>query len=89
MPGRVGDSPVISAGTYADNESCAVSCTGTGEEFIRHAVAFHVSARMLYAKEPVKAAVDFVLTKRLKPGDGGIIAVDRNGSIAIQVLVGR
>src|SRR5690606_12338762 len=46
--GRVGDSPIIGAGTYADNKTCAVSCTGTGEYFIRNAVAFHVSALMAY-----------------------------------------
>src|SRR5690606_3325357 len=48
--GRVGDSPIIGAGTYADNKTCAVSCTGTGEYFIRHAVAFHVSALMAYKR---------------------------------------
>jgi beta-aspartyl-peptidase (threonine type) len=82
--GRVGDSPVIGAGTYADNTTCAVSCTGTGEEFIRHAVAFHISARMAYLKEPVDKALHAVLTEKLKPGDGGIIAVDKDGNIAAE-----
>jgi L-asparaginase / beta-aspartyl-peptidase len=84
MPGRIGDSPIIGAGTYADNATCAVSCTGTGEEYIRHAIAFHVSARMEYTKDSVSEAVHFVLTKKLKRGDGGIIAVDRNGQITMQ-----
>ncbi|HUE70622.1 MAG TPA: isoaspartyl peptidase/L-asparaginase [Pirellulaceae bacterium] len=82
--GRVGDSPVIGAGTYADNATCGVSCTGTGEEFIRHAVAFHVSARMAYLKEPVDKALHAVLTEKLKPGDGGIIALDKDGNIAAE-----
>lgn len=82
--GRVGDSPIIGAGTYADNATCGVSCTGTGEEFIRHAVAFHVSARMAYLKEPVDKALHAVLTEKLKPGDGGIIALDKEGNIAAE-----
>ena len=84
MPGRVGDSPIIGAGTYADNATCAVSCTRTGEEYIRHAIAFHVSARMEYAKDSVAEAVQFVLTKKLKRGDGGIIAIDQKGEITLQ-----
>jgi L-asparaginase / beta-aspartyl-peptidase len=82
--GRVGDSPIVGAGTYADNATCAVSCTGTGEEFIRHAVAFHISARMAYLKEPADKALHAVLTEKLKPGDGGIIAVDKDGNIAAE-----
>jgi beta-aspartyl-peptidase (threonine type) len=81
MPGRVGDSPLIGAGTYADDRACAVSCTGTGEVFIRHAVAHDVVARMLYAKDPVeKAAPDAI--KQLpdeKEGVGGLIALDKAG----------
>jgi beta-aspartyl-peptidase (threonine type) len=82
--GRVGDSPIVGAGTYADNSTCAVSCTGTGEEFIRHAVAFHISARMAYLNEPVDKALHAVLTEMLKPGDGGIIAVDKEGNITAE-----
>jgi L-asparaginase / beta-aspartyl-peptidase len=82
--GRVGDSPIIGAGTYADNATCAISCTGTGEEFIRHSVAFHISARMAYLNEPVDKALHAVLTEKLKPGDGGIIAVDKDGHIAAE-----
>jgi beta-aspartyl-peptidase (threonine type) len=80
-PGRVGDSPVIGAGTYADDRACGVSCTGTGEVFIRHAVAHDVVARMLYAKNPVqKAAADAI--KQLpdeEEGVGGLIALDKDG----------
>ena len=64
--GRVGDSPIIGAGTYADNATCAVSCTGTGEEFIRHAVAYDISARLAYLKQPLKEAVSHVLRQRLQ-----------------------
>ena len=59
--GRIGDSPVIGAGTYADNNSCAVSCTGHGEYFIRHAVAFDVCARYKYLKESVEKAADYII----------------------------
>lgn len=82
--GRVGDSPVVGAGTYADNATCAVSCTGTGEEFIRRAVAYDVAARMRYAGAALKDAVASQFDQRLKAGDGGIIAVDRDGRIALQ-----
>ena len=82
--GRVGDSPIIGAGTYADNQSCAISCTGIGEQYIRYAVAYDVVAQMKYAKRPLKECVANVLQKTLQPNDGGIIAVDRNGNIAIE-----
>jgi beta-aspartyl-peptidase (threonine type) len=80
-PGRVGDSPVIGAGTYADDRACGVSCTGTGEVFIRHAVAHDVVARMLYAKDPVKKVAAEAI-KQLpdeKDGVGGLIALDKDG----------
>lgn len=81
LPGRVGDSPVIGAGTYADDRACGVSCTGTGEVFIRHAVAHDVVARMLYAGDPVKkaaaAAIDQLPDE--EGGVGGLIALDRDG----------
>lgn len=82
--GRVGDSPIVGAGTYADNKTCAVSCTGTGEEYIRRAVAYDVSAQLRYRQTEIAAAVNEILTKRLKQGDGGIIAVDKDGNIAMQ-----
>jgi beta-aspartyl-peptidase (threonine type) len=81
--GRVGDSPIVGAGTYADNATCAVSCTGIGEQFIRHAVAYDVAARMAYLKQPLKEAVQEILANRLRPNDGGIIAVGADGSIAM------
>ena len=81
--GRVGDSPIVGAGTYADNATCAVSCTGIGEQFIRHAVAYDISARMAYLKQPLTDAVSEILTKRLQPNDGGIIAVAADGTIVM------
>lgn len=81
--GRVGDSPVIGAGTYASNETCAVSCTGTGEEFIRHVAAFQVSALMRYGGKGVEEAARVVIHERLKPDDGGLIAVSKDGRIAM------
>lgn len=83
--GRIGDSPVIGAGTYADNQSCAVSCTGHGEYFIRHAVAFNLCARHKYLKEPVEKAADHIIYTELnvKAGEGGLIAVDKEGNIAM------
>ncbi len=83
--GRVGDSPIIGAGTYADNKTCGVSCTGHGEFFIRYAVAHDVAARMEYLKENVVEASDFVINKKLKEkgGEGGLIALDNKGNIAM------
>ncbi len=83
--GRIGDSPIIGAGTYANNESCAVSCTGHGEYFIRNAVAYDVSARMLYLKETMEQATEYIINKKLKDqgATGGLIAVDKNGNIAM------
>jgi beta-aspartyl-peptidase (threonine type) len=83
--GRVGDSPVIGAGTYADNASCAVSCTGHGETFIRYAVAHDVSARMKYAHQPLEAAArDALAAMPAEPGGvGGLIALDAQGHFAM------
>lgn len=81
--GRVGDSPIVGAGTYADNKTCAVSCTGHGEQYIRNAVAYDVSAQMKYRNFSAKQAVEDVLKNRLKPGAGGIIVVDKEGQIAM------
>ena len=82
--GRVGDSPIIGAGTYADNRTCAVSGTGKGEEFIRHAVAHSISALMQYGGVSLQEAARVVVQETLRPGDGGIIALDRNGGITIE-----
>ena len=80
--GRVGDTPILGAGNYADGYA-AVSCTGTGEEFIRHAVARSVTARMAYGKQTLKEASAAVIHDVLEKGDGGLIAVDRYGNIAM------
>lgn len=81
MPGRVGDSPIIGAGTYANDATCGVSCTGTGEEFIRHAAAHSVSMLLELTDKSLEEAVSNVLRERLKPGDGALIAIDREGNI--------
>ena len=83
--GRVGDSPVIGAGTYADNEGCAVSCTGHGEYFIRHVVAYNLSTRVKLLHQPVGEAADYIIHKELntKEGNGGLIAVDKKGNFAM------
>lgn len=83
--GRLGDSPIIAAGTYANNETCGVSCTGHGEFFIRYAVAYDVSARMEYLGEDLATATDFIVNKKLveKGGSGGLIAMDKYGNIAM------
>jgi beta-aspartyl-peptidase (threonine type) len=81
--GRVGDSPIVGAGTYADNRTCAVSGTGVGEEFIRYAVGHRISALMEYGGMPLEEAAEEVVMKLLRPGDGGIIAVDHRGTVAM------
>jgi beta-aspartyl-peptidase (threonine type) len=82
--GRVGDSPLIGAGTFADNASCAVSATGHGEYFIRSVVAHDICAQVEYLKLPLKAAVGNVLGKMAKlGGNGGVIAIDARGEIVL------
>jgi len=83
--GRIGDSPIIGAGTYANNNSCAVSATGHGEYFIRNVVAYDISARMLYANMTLNEASNEVINHVLKEqnGSGGIIAIDNKGNIAM------
>ena len=85
MSGRVGDSPIIGAGTWADNNSCAVSCTGHGEFFIRNCAAYSVAVQMLYANRSLADAAHFVIFDLLKAkgGEGGLIALDKNGNIAM------
>lgn len=82
--GRVGDSPIIAAGTYANNNTCAVSCTGIGEEFIRHVVAYDVAARMKYKSSSLEDAVNDILEHELPKAAGGIIAVDKDGRISME-----
>ena len=83
--GRVGDAPIIGAGTYANNESCAVSATGWGEFFIRIGVARDICALMEYRAMPVQNAADLVIKQKLQKlgGDGGVIGLDKFGNIAI------
>jgi beta-aspartyl-peptidase (threonine type) len=84
-PGRVGDSPVIGAGTWADNETCAVSATGHGEIFIRYAAAHEIASRMRYAGQTLDDAARAVVIDMLAPagGSGGIIAVDHAGHVSL------
>lgn len=81
--GRIGDSPVIGAGTYANNKTCAVSCTGDGEYFLRSVAAYDVSALMEYCSFSLKEACEKVVNKKLKliGGEGGMIAIDNDCNI--------
>ncbi len=80
--GRIGDSPIIGAGTYASNATCAVSCTGHGEYFIRNAVAYDLAARIMYSKSSLRKAAGEIIHNKLKKqgGTGGLIAIDKNGN---------
>ena len=82
---RLGDSPIIGAGTYADNNTCAISSTGHGEFFIRYAVAHDISAMMEYGKIDFQTAADRVINEKLKAagGGGGVIGVDKYGNVAM------
>ena len=82
---RIGDSPIIGAGTYANNATCGVSSTGHGEYFIRYAVAYDIAARMAYLKEEVGTAANTVINKTLVDagGTGGVIALDKYGNVAM------
>lgn len=82
--GRVGDSPIIGAGTYANNNTCAISCTGDGELFIKHHIASAVSSRMEHLKESLGAAVKFSIDQTLPVDSGGLIAIDAAGNIELQ-----
>jgi len=82
--GRIGDSPLIGAGNFADNQSCAVSATGHGEFFIRYRVAADICARVKYAGISAAVAAEQVIQQELKPlgGSGGVIVMDRQGNIS-------
>ncbi|MBL0044564.1 MAG: isoaspartyl peptidase/L-asparaginase [Flavobacteriales bacterium] len=82
---RIGDSPLIGAGTYANDSTCAISCTGHGESFIRAVAAYDVSALMEYKGLSLQEAVRVVVHDKLPllDGDGGLIAIDRNGNIVL------
>ena len=83
--GRVGDSPIIGAGTFADNDSCAVSATGHGEYFIRYNVAADICARVSYLKLDVETAARQVIFDAMGPagGTGGVIVVAPTGEVAL------
>jgi beta-aspartyl-peptidase (threonine type) len=83
--GRVGDAPIIGAGTYANNQTCAVSATGHGEFFIRSVVAHDIAAIMEYRGLSLKEAADLVVMNKLVKlgGEGGVIAIDKDGNIAM------
>jgi L-asparaginase / beta-aspartyl-peptidase len=84
MPGRVGDSPIIGAGTYANNDSCGISGTGVGEFYIRNTVAADICARVRYLHISLEQAADDVVMKELvqQKGEGGIIGLDPKGHVA-------
>jgi beta-aspartyl-peptidase (threonine type) len=86
LTGRIGDTPIIGAGNYANNKTCAVSATGHGEFLIRYTVAFDISALMEYRNLTLEEAARLVIQEKLKKagGDGGIIAVDKEGNIAME-----
>lgn len=83
--GRIGDTPVIGSGTYANNLTCAVSATGHGEHFLRHVVGYNVSARMQFAHLDLTSAAEHVVFQDLPStgGSGGLIAVDKEGNITL------
>jgi beta-aspartyl-peptidase (threonine type) len=83
--GRIGDSPIIGAGTYANNKTCAISCTGHGEFFIRAVVAYDISCLMEYKGYSLKLACDYVVKDKLVKfgGEGGLIAIDAMGNIEL------
>lgn len=83
--GRIGDSPIIGSGTYANNQTCAISCTGHGEYFIRGVVAYDVSCLIEYKNLSLFEACDFVVNKKLLKlgGEGGLIAVNALGELAL------
>lgn len=82
---RLGDTPVIGAGTYAADDGCAVSCTGHGEYFIRLAVAHDLWAQMVYGGRSLREAANYIVYEKLPAygGEGGLIAVDKHGNIAL------
>jgi beta-aspartyl-peptidase (threonine type) len=83
-PGRVGDSPIIGAGTYADNATCAVSATGHGEFFIRYGAAFEIAARLRLAGQSLQQAAKEVIDNLSAiGGSGGVVAVDRSGGLTL------
>lgn len=84
LPGRVGDSPIIGAGTFADNATCAVSATGHGEFFVRYGAAYEIATRIGYGGQTLAAAANAVVDELgAKGGSGGLVAVGRGGTVAL------
>jgi len=84
MTGRVGDSPIIGAGTYADNATCAVSATGHGEFFIRYGAGFEIATRMRHAGQSLQQAAQAVVEALAKfGGRGGVVAVDHTAALVL------
>jgi beta-aspartyl-peptidase (threonine type) len=83
--GRIGDSPIIGAGTYANNKACAVSATGHGEYFIRGVIAYDIAALMQYGNMPMGKAASLIIMQKLESmgGKGGVIAMDYNGAVTM------
>lgn len=81
--GRIGDSPIIGSGTYANNATAGISCTGDGEEYIRHVVAYDIHAQMMYQGKSLKASAYKTVHETLPVDSGGIIAIDSNGDIVM------
>ena len=83
--GRIGDSPIPGAGTYANNNTCAISCTGHGEFFIRSVVAYDINCLMEYKGLTLKEACDYVVKDKLVKigGEGGLIAIDKFGNVEL------
>jgi len=83
--GRIGDSPIIGAGTYANNNTCGISCTGVGEFFMRGVVAYDISALIEYKNYSLEKAAGKVVKEKLVKmgGEGGIIGLDKNGNISV------
>lgn len=83
LPGRMGDTPILGAGNFACNRSIAASGTGIGEEFLRHAITRDLAALVEYRGLSVAQAADEVVHRRLRPGEGGVVAVDPAGTVAL------
>ena len=90
MFGRVGDSAIIGSGTYADNRTCAISCTGTAEYYMRLSGAHDISSMINYAGKSLKEATDIFVLEKLKNlgGDGGVIGIDAKGNMAMPYIEG-
>lgn len=82
--GRIGDSPIIGAGTYANNKTCAISATGIGEVFMRHVVSYDIAVLMEYKGMTLKQAASEEIHHKLQPGDGGVIGVSHDGSVVME-----